>query len=132
MTCTSTADQSRAHSTPRAAGPAEAAFPGANGKIVFTSIRTTGPGVDNPTGDEEIFMMNPDGTEVTQLTTNTKREFDPAISADGQQIAFTSDRDDFRGEIYGLIFVMNRDGTRQRPRTEVGEGSQNPAWQPIP
>ena len=31
--------------------PAEAAFPGANGKIVFASELTTGEGVDNPTGD---------------------------------------------------------------------------------
>ncbi len=31
------------------AEPAEAAFPGANGKIAFVSNRTTGPGVNNPT-----------------------------------------------------------------------------------
>ena len=85
--------------------------------IVFTSIRATGPGVDNPTGDEEIFMMNPDGTEVTQLTTNTKREFDPAISADGQQIAFTSDRDDFRGEIYVMDADPATDDPTHRPPT---------------
>ena len=35
--------------------PAEAAFPGANGKIVFSSDRVTS---DNPTGDDEIFVMN--------------------------------------------------------------------------
>ncbi|MBA2713912.1 MAG: hypothetical protein H0U55_10235 [Rubrobacteraceae bacterium] len=38
---------------------AEAAF---TEKIVFVSTRTTGTGVDNPTGDYEIFKMNPDGT----------------------------------------------------------------------
>ena len=32
------------------ASPSEAAFPGENGKIVFESERTTGPGVDNPHG----------------------------------------------------------------------------------
>ena len=42
--------------------PAEAAFPGANGKLVFSSDRTTGTGVDNPTGDQELFVMNQDGT----------------------------------------------------------------------
>jgi hypothetical protein len=31
--------------------PAEAAFPGSNGKIAFASNRTTGTGVNNPTGD---------------------------------------------------------------------------------
>ena len=43
-------------------GPVEAAFPGKNGLIVFASTRTTGPGVNNPTGDLEIFTMNPDGS----------------------------------------------------------------------
>ncbi len=40
---------------------AEAAFPGANGKIAFESDRTTGRCVNNPTGDSEIFAMNRDG-----------------------------------------------------------------------
>ena len=52
--------------------PAQAsAFPGANGKIVFTSNRTTGTGVNNPEGELEIFTMNPDGTGLKQLTKNT-------------------------------------------------------------
>src|SRR5829696_2606372 len=62
---------------------AEAAFPGANGKIVFQSERTTGTGVDNPTGDSEIFTMNPDGTGVTQLTFNTAFDGTPTFSDDG-------------------------------------------------
>src|SRR5687768_16254329 len=50
---------------------AEAAFPGNNGKIAFVSDRTTGLGVSNPTGDNEIFTMNPDGTGILQATFNT-------------------------------------------------------------
>ncbi len=30
--------------------------------------RLGGTGVNNPTGDSEIFIMNPDGTSVRQLT----------------------------------------------------------------
>ena len=77
--------------------PAEAAFPGANGKIAFTSNRD---------GDTEIFVMNPDGTGVTQLTSNTAADSDPNWSPDGSKIAFRSNRD---GEFE--IFVMNADGT---------------------
>src|SRR3712207_1812109 len=73
--------------------PAEAAFPGGNGKIVFVSERTIGTGVDNPEGDEEIFTMNPDGSGLTQLTKNAARDSWPAWSADGTQIAFATDRD---------------------------------------
>ena len=50
----------------------------------------------------------------------------PSWSPNSRKIAYQS----FRGD--WLIFVMNRDGTTQRPRTEVGERSQNPDWQPIP
>jgi len=31
-------------------------------KIVFTSDRTTGTGGNNPTGEDEIFVMKPDRT----------------------------------------------------------------------
>ena len=66
---------------------AEAAF---TQKIVFTSNRTTGTGVDNPTGDREIFKMNPDGTGLKQLTFNTASEYEPVISLDGKKIAYES------------------------------------------
>ena len=98
--------------------PAEAAFPGANGRIVFSSLRD---------GDREIFTMKPDGTGITQLTNDPAIDDDPAWSPNGRKIAFNSHRNsDWQ------LFVMNKDGTRQRSRTEVGEGSENPDWQPIP
>src|ERR671915_136673 len=56
---------------------AEAAYPGANGKIVFASDRITDT---NPTGDYEIFSMNPDGTGKTQLTENTVLDYSPSFS----------------------------------------------------
>jgi Tol biopolymer transport system component len=88
--------------------PAEAAFPGRNGKIVFESNRTIGAGVDNPTGDSEIFVMNPDGTGLTQLTFNTALDGMPVWSGNGKKIAFRSFRDN-NDEIY----TMNADGSAQ-------------------
>jgi Tol biopolymer transport system component len=66
---------------------AQAAF---NEKVVFVSDRTTGTGVDNPTGDNEIFTMNPDGTGVKQLTFNDVDDAEPALSPDGTKIAYMS------------------------------------------
>ena len=52
--------------------PAEAAFPGANGKIVFQSSRVV---------RNEIFMMKSDGSNETPIThqplTNAKLDLDP-------------------------------------------------------
>jgi hypothetical protein len=59
------------------AEPAAAAFPGSNGLIVFASQRTTGPGVNNPEGDGEIFAMSSDGSNVQQLTFNIVPDSDP-------------------------------------------------------
>ena len=56
--------------------------------------------------DWEIFVMNPDGSEVRQLTDNDGWDWSPAWSPDGKHIAFSSDRDGDRE-----IFVMNADGT---------------------
>lgn len=62
---------------------ADATLPGVNGKIAFQSDRTTGPNVHNPTGDFEIFTINPDGTGLAQITDNTFDDTDPAFSPDG-------------------------------------------------
>ncbi len=66
-------------------------------KIAFHSDRD---------GDDEIFVMNADGTGVTQLTDNDDWDGVPVWSPNGKQIAFASDR-------YGdrEIFVMNADGS---------------------
>ena len=70
--------------------PVEAAFPGANGTIVFASNRTAGSGVANPTGDAELLAMKPDGTGIAQLTANTTEDSEPTWSADGHWVAYTN------------------------------------------
>ena len=41
-----------------------------------------------PSGDEEIYVMNADGTNVRQLTSNGDFDSAPAWSPDGTKIAF--------------------------------------------
>src|SRR5205807_539535 len=56
------------------AAPAEAAFPGGNGKIAFTTDRD---------GNNEIYLVKPDSTGLTRLTNNPASDSDPAWSPDG-------------------------------------------------
>src|SRR5438046_7010960 len=72
-------------------------------QIAFVSDRQGGQ-PDKP----DIYLMNDDGTQVTNLTKHAGRNFDPAWSPDGRKIAFDSDRDgDYE------IYVMNADGSGQ-------------------
>jgi len=103
--------------------PAEAAFPGTNGLIAFDSNRTT---LTNTTGDREIYTMDSDGNGVTQLTDNTAPDFSPAFSADGQKIAFVSQRDNGIEEIY----VMDSDGNHQTRLTSNTARDMAPAFSP--
>jgi TolB protein len=65
---------------------------------------------DDEVGDMEIFVMNADGTGVTQLTDNDDWDGAPVWSPNGKQIAFASDRysDRFGDD---EIFVMDADGS---------------------
>jgi len=104
--------------TPR---EAEAAFPE---KIVFVSQRTTGAGVDNPTGDHEIFTMNPDGTSVKQLTFNTVTDLEPTLSPDGTKVAYQSNgiqTSNPEGD-YEIYRVNTQDGTDPVNLTNNGAG----------
>ena len=44
-------------------------------------------------GDLEIFVMNADGSDTIQLTTNSNNDGFPQWSPDGSDIAFQTDRD---------------------------------------
>ncbi len=86
------------------------------GTIVFESNRD---------GHFHVYIMNADGTGVTQLTFGNSREFDPVWSPTGQRIAVASDRD---GNFH--IYTMNADGTRVTQLTHNQFQDYAPAWSP--
>ncbi len=78
--------------------------------------------VGREAGDQDLYVMNRDGTHPTRLTHTTVAEEAPVWSPDGSQIAFS-----YAGPAgSGSIVVMNRDGSNQRT---LSAGS-NPAWSP--
>ena len=85
-------------------------------RIVFTSNRD---------GDFDVYAMNPDGTNLTQLTANSAFEGSPVWSPDGRRIAFVSDRDGNKE-----IYVMSADGSGVRRLTNHGAADSYPGWSP--
>jgi dipeptidyl aminopeptidase/acylaminoacyl peptidase len=95
----------------------EAAFPGENGKIVFT--RFLGPDL----GAGEIFVMDADGGNQIQLTHTPEFDWQPTWSPDGSKIAFTRDDD---------IWIMDADGGNQTNLMPGSESSdRQPSWSPF-
>lgn len=102
--------------------PAQAAFPGYNGKIAFQSYRD---------GNSEIYAMNPNGTNPTRLTTNAAWEGEPAVSPDGKRVAFVTDRDGGvnKEEIYVMdLQDANNDGNGDNPLRLTNDTT--PDWAP--
>jgi uncharacterized protein (TIGR03437 family) len=86
-------------------------------KIVFHSRRDL--------QDEEIYVMNADGSGQTQLTDNGVMDISPVWSPDGTKILFTSLRD---GPMNAALYIMNADGSNP---TRVTAGTQG-AWRVNP
>jgi Tol biopolymer transport system component len=89
------------------AAPADATFPGTNGKIAFTG--------------NGLYVMNPDGSGQTPLVPGES----PAWSPDGKKIAFTRSQ----GSNIDL-FTMNADGSGQTDLTSLSGRAYEPAWSP--
>ena len=106
------------------AGTAQQAEAALADKIVFTSNRTAGTGVNNPTGDYEIFKMNPDGTGVRQLTFNKGADYEPTLSSDGTKVAYTNRSvSPSNPEGDEEVYVMNAlDGTAKKNLSNNGAG----------
>ena len=76
-------------------------------------------------GYHDLYLMNADGSGVTNLTLGSRQESSPAWSPDGTKILFSGQ--------HGLndIFVINSDGTGERNLTNTREISErSPAWSP--
>jgi Tol biopolymer transport system component len=113
--------------------------------LAFTSTRGDGePETTDFSNDREIYRMDADGTNETQLTYTPSVSSDeqPSISPDGTKIAFASNQHyRFFGDRENAdlldIYVMNADGTNVRrltfdaaPTYPLDTQSQNPAWSP--
>jgi TolB protein len=97
-----------------AAQPAEAAYPGNNGKIAFFSNRS----------GSNIFTISPNGGVVTKITSSNGAS-DPAYSPNGTRIAFKSaSRSNYE------ISVMKADGSGVRQLTDTPVVESEPTWSP--
>jgi hypothetical protein len=102
------------------ARPAGAAFfPGKNGKIAFVDFRFWDL-------DAEVYVMDPNGRNQTNLTNNSAYDRNPCYSPDGKQIVFQSLRDG-NSEIY----TMPSSGGQQTNRTNNPAYDDRPSWQPL-
>ena len=85
-------------------------------KIAFASNRS---------GNWEIYLMNPDGSQQEQLTENNAKDFSPVWSPDGEQILFVSNQ----GGDYDL-YVMAADGSQVQRIFKESAYRIDPTWSP--
>jgi sugar lactone lactonase YvrE len=80
-------------------------------------------------GDEELYIMNADGTNVVQLTRNDVFDSAPSFSPDGKQMVFESARDSHNALALD-IYVMNVDGSNVRRLTADPAHDEGPVFSP--
>jgi WD40-like Beta Propeller Repeat len=96
-----------------------AAFPGANGKLTFSSPRNGFPTESN------IYTMGADGSTQTRITSFNGDELYPAWAPDGARIAFQQDPG-----LHPEIWTSKADGTDLRRLTNNSADDLHPAWSP--
>jgi TolB protein len=84
------------------------------GQIVFGTNRD---------GNDEIYIMNGDGSGLVNLTDNPASDNAPVWSPDGTQLVFESNRD---GNLE--LYIMNADGSGQTNLTNNPTEDLQPAW----
>jgi serine/threonine protein kinase/tricorn protease-like protein len=87
-----------------------------DGKIVYAS---------DASGNYDLWIMDADGRNQKQLTSDAGSNFTPAVSPDGRYIAFISDRKDTRHNIWR----MDIDGSNPKQLTS-GSYDRNPVFSP--
>jgi TolB protein len=73
----------------------------------------------------DVYVINADGTSLTQITDDPAVDKDPSWSPDGSALAFVSYRDRMV-----KIYVIAADGTGERRLTDTPGSDYDPAWSP--
>ena len=96
-------------------GPVHASAPKTE-KIAFSSNRS---------GNWEIYIMNPNGSQRQRLTQNHASDHSPVWSPTGEHILFVSDRDGTSD-----LYVMDADGSSVRRVFRKSAKRVEPTWSP--
>lgn len=78
-------------------------------------------------GLSNIYIINANGTDLTQVTYTSLGDMSPRWSPDGRKIAFESWRN---GDGYSQVYVMNADGSNVLRLTEGFQAAGSPSWSP--
>jgi Tol biopolymer transport system component len=79
----------------------------------------------NIDGDYDIYVMNPDGSDMKNITSNDANDYAPKWSTDSKKICYQSDRSG-NSEIY----IINADGTEDFKVTQSKAENYSPVWFP--
>ena len=101
------------------ARPADAAFPGKNGKLAFSKENFR-------QGSSGIFTINPDGSEPDRLGPG----YEPSWSADGAKVVFQKFSGDGEEEYNSDIYVMDADGSNAEQITSGRAYDFSPSFFP--
>ena len=75
----------------------------------------------------EVYIINADGSGLTNLTSNSAADVNPAWSPDGTKIVFSSDRDGGDFDLY----TMDSDGSDIAQVVNARVDVDRPDWQPL-
>ena len=117
---------------------------------IGTATNTIGPEADSTPGNDpsstiafyshrdgnlEIYLMDADGSEQRRVTSGEYDDDSPALSPDGSQIAFISNRNDpnpgaCSHSCFYQLYIVNADGSAERGLIETEFSTTHPDWHP--
>ena len=100
-------------------GSSDPAYSPDGGRIAFVSL------------DNQIFVINANGSGRNQITATSTAKQDPAWSPDGTQIAYVANSVDLDGQTDLEIWAINADGSGRRQLTHNSFPDTQPAWSPV-
>ena len=81
--------------------------------------------------DDDLYVMNDDGSHRRRITKNTQAvDRYPRWSPDGTKIAFTRYMDKTQMQTSSELFIINADGTEPQQLTHNDLADGSPAWSP--